>query len=321
MGSEGRSAAEWFEERTYQRAQSDVARLAQLKLEQDQRVAVCLPALDEEATVGAICSTIKKSFMGSEGLVDRLVVMDSGSGDATREVAAAAGAEVYRSRDVLPRIGSEGGGKGDTLWRSLACIDSDLIVWIDSDIQRFDAQTLPSLIAPLLEESGVHFVKGFYSGSLETTSDPLAPGGGRLTELVARPLLSLFYPQLAHVVQPLTGELAGRRTALLSLPFVTGYGVEMAMLIDIVATHGLWSLAQVDLGSKSHNNRPLTELGSAAYEIVQAVLSRLRAEGRMTEVTADALIQFGIEEGHVRPIEVTDRIAARPPMATIQPED
>ena len=238
-------------------------------LPQERRtVTVCLPALNEEPTIGAICAEIRSELMGPGGIVDDLLVIDDDSIDRTREVAASAGARVVRAGDVLPEAGP-GTGKGNALWKSLAATDSDLIVWCDADLASFEADYVSSLVEPLLTDDRVVLVKGYYERL------PAGPaGGGRTTELMARPLLAQFFPELSHLRQPLAGEYAVRRRAAEVVPFVQGWGVEVGLLIDLSRRFGVECIAQADLGVRRHRNRPLTELGPQALAILQTVLQR-----------------------------------------------
>jgi glucosyl-3-phosphoglycerate synthase len=233
------------------------------------RITVCLPARDEAATVGDIVSTIRRHLVDGVGLVDEVLVMDDGSTDGTAAVAAAAGARVVGTASVLPRFGT-GHGKGEALWKSLHVAEGDLIAWCDADIRDFDPGFVVGLLGPLLTRTDVGFVKGFYDRPVAGE----AGGGGRVTELVARPLLSLLFPELASLAQPLAGEYAGRRELLEQLPFASGYGVDIALLIDIAERFGADVIAQVDLGVRVHRNRPLDELSPQATAVLHAALRR-----------------------------------------------
>ncbi|WP_418957769.1 glucosyl-3-phosphoglycerate synthase [Streptomyces tritici] len=236
-------------------------------------VSVVLPALDEEATVGDIVSVIRRELMSEAvPLVDELVVVDSGSTDRTAEVAAAAGARVVARDAILPGIPAVP-GKGEVLWRSLMATGGDIVCFVDADLRDFSADFVSGIVGPLLTDPDVEFVKAMYDRPLGD-----APGqGGRVTELVARPLLNLHWPQLAGFVQPLGGEYAARRSLLERLPFPVGYGVELGLLVDALHTVGLDALAQVDVGVRKHRHQggqALGRMAAAIYRTAQVRLSR-----------------------------------------------
>ncbi len=236
----------------------------------DQAISVCLPARNEEATVAAIVTIIRAEL---NGLIDEVIVIDDHSTDHTAAVARMAGATVVAVQDVLTECGS-GAGKGEALWKSVHASTGDIIVWCDADVTNFGAHFVLGLLGPLLTDSSVNFVKAYY----ERNYNGVALGGGRVTELVARPLLSLYFPGLSHLVQPLAGEYAGRRAVLESVPFAQGYGVDVALLIDIAQQFGIESMTQVDLGMRVHRNRPLAELGPMAMAVTQTIIARAGIE-------------------------------------------
>lgn len=252
--------------RSFQATSFDAASLVGAKA--GNRISLCLPARNEAATVGAIVRAVRRSLVDSIGLIDEVLVVDDHSSDATADVAAAAGARVIRASDVLASHG-KGPGKGRAMWKSLHEADGDLIVWCDADIVDFDHQFVVGLLGPLLTHPELQFAKGFYERPVRG-----AVGGGRVTELVARPLLSMYFPALAAVVQPLAGELAMRRSLAERLPFISGYGVDVGLLIDSVQARGVGALAQVDLGLRRHRNRTLDELGPQAFAVMQTILRR-----------------------------------------------
>jgi glucosyl-3-phosphoglycerate synthase len=306
----------WFERRTSRAADWSAARLVDVK--EPTTVSVVLPALNEEATVGAIVATIRRRLVERHGLVDELVVMDSGSTDRTCEVAEDAGARVVRREDVLPGFAPLP-GKGEVLWRSLAATSGDLLVFVDSDLRDFTADFVTGLLGPLLTDPTVQLVKATYDRPLHAGESVVPAGGGRVTELVARPLLNMHWPELAGFVQPLSGEYAARRSLLEQLPFPTGYGVEVGVLVDSLRLVGLDGLAQVDLYRRKHRNQEIGKLGRMASEIVQVVLLRLEREGRLKldAPPSPLLTQFErSEDGYL--VQVTDVTPVeRPPMATV----
>jgi glucosyl-3-phosphoglycerate synthase len=266
-------------------------------------VSVVIPARDEEATIGEIVAAIRAALMDDIALVDELVVVDDRSVDATSTRASAAGAVVHAAADVLPHL-PPAKGKGEALWKGLAATTGDVVAFVDGDLADFDPRFVVGLVGPLLNPGGdrLQFVKAFY----ERPIDGQPRGGGRVTELAARPLIAILLPHLADVIQPLSGEFAGRRAALESVPFVHGYGVDVALLADIAATFGVDSLAQVDLGRRAHRNRPIHELGPMATEVLHAALSR--AGVPVPETVRLAIPDHG---------EHRLRLAERPPLASV----
>jgi glucosyl-3-phosphoglycerate synthase len=279
--------------RTFDAAEFDPAALTELKA--GQRISLCLPARNEQDTVGKIVETSRRELVDRIGLIDELLVIDDHSTDDTARVATDAGATVVAARDVLAQYG-EGHGKGEALWKSLFASDGDIVVWCDADVRSFDSSYVTGLVGPLLNRPELGFVKGYYERPLQGGQD----GGGRVTELVARPALALLFPQLASVVQPLAGEYAGRRSLLERLPFVCGYGVDIALLIDVAERFGLDAVAQVDLGVRFHRNRPLAELAPQATAVLQAVLKRAGAVGALPSTTlvrpGDAPVEVDLTE-------------------------
>ncbi len=234
------------------------------------RVSVCLPARNEEATVGPIVAAIVRELVDGRGVVDEVVVVDDGSTDATAAEAASAGAVVAAADDVLPELGP-GTGKGEALWKALHVATGDVLVFCDADLRDFDPAFVTGLLGPMAADDRIGFVKGFYDRPV---------GGGRVTELVARPMIGLFFPELAAIRQPLGGEFAGRREVLERVPFVQGYGVDLGLLVDVAARFGLESIAQADLGVRTHRNRSLEELGAQATDVLRVALLRAGVEDR-----------------------------------------
>lgn len=274
-------------------------------------VSVVLPARDEERTVGDIVEVIRRDLVEDIPLVDEIVVVDSRSTDATAERAADAGARVVRQDAVLPDLPPLS-GKGEALWKGLAASTGEIVVFVDADLHNFGAHFVTGLIGPLLTEPEIQFVKGAYERPLAGRRGE----GGRVTELVARPLLNLFWPELAGFVQPLGGEYAARRTVLERVPFVTEYGVEFALLVDLRELVGLDAMAQVDLGAREHSHQSTAALGRMAGQILLTAWSRLEREGRIvaSEPPASSILQFGPEAeamlAHVG-------VAERPPLASV----
>ncbi|MDF6019656.1 glucosyl-3-phosphoglycerate synthase [Streptomyces sp. JH34] len=262
----------WLSRRSWSAADRPLDRLAAARAKDPHRsrVSVVLPALNEEATVGAIVAEIRRELMEKVRLVDELVVIDSGSTDATAEVARRAGARVVHRDSVLPRIPALP-GKGEVLWRSLLVTTGEIVCFVDADLKDFSADFVSGIVGPLLTDPQVQFVKAMYDRPLGDT----AGQGGRVTELVARPLLNLHWPRLAGFVQPLGGEYAVRRSLLEQLPFPVGYGVELGLLVDALHTVGLDALAQVDVGVRKHRHQDGQALGRMAATIYRTAQLRL----------------------------------------------
>jgi glucosyl-3-phosphoglycerate synthase len=295
-----------------------------LKAKGETTVSVVIPARNEQATVGTIVGALRRHLIEKAPLIDELIVVDSRSTDATATVAADAGARVVSQDEMtrgLPRLD----GKGDALWSGLAAASGDVVAFIDADLRRFSPRFVTGLLGPLLTDPSVAFVKGFYHRPLVGAAGVEPDGGGRVTELMARPLISLFWPELAGFVQPLAGEYAGRRAILEQLPFVSGYGVEIAMLIDLLDLVGLDALAQVDLGERFHRHQDTEALGRMSAQILYTAWSRLHRRGLVAEPVppAAALTQFRRGGDQALPnldreIEVSDvSVAERPPLATV----
>ena len=277
-------------------------------------ISVVLPALNEAETVAAVINTITP-MLGE--LVDELIVLDSGSTDDTEARARAAGARVVHREEALPEIAPQP-GKGEALWRSLAATTGDIIVFIDSDLIDPDPMFVPRLVGPLLTEDGIHLVRGFYRRPLKVGDGEDANGGGRVTELVARPLLAALRPELGYVLQPLGGEYAGTRELLTAVPFAPGYGVEIGILIDTYDRFGLDAIAQVNLGVRTHRNRPLSELGPMSRQIIATLLTRCGIDDSgvgLTQFLPDGPGQ-GPQGYRTKTSAVS--LADRPPMNTVR---
>ncbi|MEV0597480.1 glucosyl-3-phosphoglycerate synthase [Nonomuraea cavernae] len=283
-------------------------------------VSVVLPARDEERTVGDIVRVIRRDLVERTPLVNEILVVDSNSTDATAARAAAAGARVVAQDAVLSQLPPLT-GKGEALWKGLAATSGDIVVFVDADLRDFGAHFVTGLLGPLLVDPDIQFVKGAYERPF-TGADGVARrgGGGRVTELVARPLLNMFWPELAGFAQPLGGEYAGRRAILEQVPFVTEYGVEFGLLVDLLELAGLDALAQVDLGTRAHTHQSTTALGRMAGQILQTAWSRLERQGRLfaAEPPAHTLLQFGLD-GQADLVDVA--VAERPPLASLVHEE
>jgi glucosyl-3-phosphoglycerate synthase len=295
----------WLAAHTWHDPQWTLAEL--LRAKGNRTVSVVLPALNEEATVAEVVATVLP-LVGT--LVDECVVVDSGSTDDTVTVARAAGARVVGQGEVLPELPARP-GKGEVLWRALAATTGDLLVFLDSDLVDPDPGFVPALLGPLLTRDEVALVKGFYRRPLRIENEESGTGGGRVTELLARPVLAALRPELSGVIQPLGGEYAVRRELAESLPFAPGYGVEIGLLLDTHSRLGLAGLAQVNLGVRKHRNRNLQQLGVMARQILGTALSRCVPGAA---VDAAEFIQFVQVGGEWLPREHEVALADRPPM-------
>jgi glucosyl-3-phosphoglycerate synthase len=278
--------------------------------ERGATVSVCLPARDEARTIGAILTELMPLL--EAGAVDQVVVVDDSS-DGTAEIARSLGAEVHDQRALLPELGPVL-GKGDAMWRALRILRGEIVCFLDADSEQFGAHFVSGLVGPLLSDRRCMFVKGFYRRPFRVGEVTLPDGGGRVTELTARPLLNLFYPELAAVRQPLAGEIAARRELLEALPFVTGYGVDIALLLDAYARAGLEGIAQVDLDVRQNAHQPLRDLGPMAYAVLQAVGIRLQREGRLHGPLPETLLIPGLDGPDLRPSAVIER----PPLSQLR---
>jgi nucleotide-binding universal stress UspA family protein len=265
----------WFAENTFSSQEfEDLAHLVTLKEECEQTISLGLPTLNEESTIGTIIQTLQNTLMKQFPLLNEIVVIDSGSTDYTVDIAMDLGVPVYQHPQILPQYGTFR-GKGEALWKSLYVLQGDLIVWIDTDIVNIHPRFVYGILGPLLRHQKIQYVKGFYRRPLKVGDTLQASGGGRVTELVARPLFNLFYPELSGILQPLSGEYAGRRSALEQLPFYAGYGVETGLLLSLVERYGISGIAQVDLRQRIHRNQSLSALSRMSFAIIQVFIDHL----------------------------------------------
>ena len=309
----------WFATNTFHCTEfADLESLVAAKEEQGVTISLGLPALNEEETVGNVIQTLKRALMEEVPLLDEMVLIDSGSVDYTREIAADLGIPVYIHQEILPQYGSYS-GKGEALWKSLYVLRGDLIAWIDTDIVNIHPRFVYGLLGPLLRRRDVDYVKGFYRRPLHRAGILVGGGGGRVTELTARPFINLFFPELSGVLQPLSGEYGGRREVLEQLPFFTGYGVETGLLIDVLEARGLRAIAQVDLLERIHRNQPLSSLSKMAFAIIQVFVRRLedRRKIHLLEEMNKTMNLVRYEVGQYR-LEVEEiRERERPPMLSL----
>lgn len=305
---QSQDALRWLRERSYHHSDFPPARMV---AEREATISVCLPAREEARTIGPIVEVLME--LRGRGAIDQVVVVDADSSDGTGEIAARLGAEVYQQRALMASYGDVR-GKGDALWRALTVLTGDVVVYLDADSEQFGPHFPLGIAGPIACGHGVDFVKGFYRRPFKMGDTASPHGGGRVTELTARPLLNLFYPQLAGFRQPLAGEIAGRRELFERLPFATGYAVEIGMLIDAWTQVGIWGMAQVDLDVRQNRHQPLSELAPMAYTVLRAVAERLEREGRLDGLAAGDFLAPTPEGPEARTLE----IVVRPPMASLR---
>ena len=309
----------WFAENTFHsREFKDLGRLVDLKRQQGVTISLGLPTLNEESTIGRIIEVMQQALVEEFPLLDEIVVIDSGSTDATAPIARSLGVRVHQHPDILPEYGSFR-GKGEALWKSLHLLAGDLVAWCDTDISNIAPQFVYGTVGPLLADPRIGYVKGFYRRPLRFGGELHTAGGGRVTELTARPVINLFYPELSGLLQPLSGEYAGRRELLERLPFFTGYGVEIGHLIDIFENFGLNRIAQVDLGVRIHRNQELFDLSKMAFAIMQVAVRRLGDRHRLhllEEVNRSMkLIHYNDDRFFLELRQIEDN--ERPPMVSL----
>lgn len=307
-------ASAWFHQRSSHWRDWPLDRLLKSKQGQGTRISVVIPARNEERTVAGVVTAIREALVSAAPLVDEIVVIDSDSTDGTAAAAAQAGATVRRSRDIAPSLGSYP-GKGEALWKSLLVTDGDLVVFIDADLTRWGPHFVTGLVGPLLADPDIRLVRGHYARVRTERDGSTSTEGGRVTELIARPLLSLWWPELTGVVQPLAGEWAARRDLMESLSIPVGYGVELATLLDTYTQYGLAALAQVDLGSRAHRHQADHDLALMAAELIAVAEARQsRPHPLPPEVELHQFIrEDGVAVPRVRPIPTHER----PPAARL----
>src|SRR6266702_477884 len=312
-------AQAWYGRRTWHWRDWPADMLLDGKRRAEARISVVIPARDEERTIAGVVGSLRAAVVERIPLVDEVVVIDSDSADGTAAAAARAGATVHRARDITPELGTYP-GKGEALWKSLLVTEGDLVVFIDADLTQWGPHFVTGLLGPLLADPGVQLVKGLYARIATGTDGSTSTEGGRVTELVARPLLSLWWPELSGVIQPLAGEWAARRTLMESLSIPVGYGVELSTLLDTAATRGLDAIAQVDLGSRAHKHQTDHDLALMAAELLVVAERRCPALGAAEAGGRPApagplLAQFVRDGTQVRPVTRPVPVQERPPAA------
>jgi glucosyl-3-phosphoglycerate synthase len=308
------SAHEWFETRSYRHGQfADLARLAARKRELGVAVSLVLPAREVAPTLGPVLDEVS-ALTERAPLVDQVVVVDAGSADGTAGLARGKGAEVYDESELMPEFGPVV-GKGDAMWRALSVACGDLIVFADSDTANFGQHFIYGLLGPLLAEPAVRFVKGAYHRPFTAPDGTVVDDAGRVTELTAKPLFGIFYPELCGFGQPLAGEVAARRDLLRAIPFCTGYAVETAMMIDVLGHAGLAAMAQVDLGTRLNRSQRLLALGAMSYAVARAVMMRVAEHGGGTD--PDTYLHAACTPAGVQLEDRRVQVLERPPMSQV----
>ncbi len=309
----------WLKNNTFHHSEfSNIKELVEKKKEQKLTISLCIPTLNEEKTIGKEIVLFKSELMSRFPLLDEIAVIDSGSEDKTLEVASSFGADTYLASDILPELG-EKKGKGENLWKAIFQLKGDIIVYIDADIKNIHPRFVYGLIAPLLYNNDAHYVKAFYDRPLAFSGSIRPSGGGRVTEILTRPLFSLFFPELTAIIQPLSGEYAVRREVIEKIPFPIGYGVETSHLIDIYEEYGLSAFAQTDLDQRVHRNQTTRALGKMSFGILQTFLLRLKKKYGIENLPELNTIfrQFQVRDETFETIEYNITEDERPPMITI----
>ena len=310
----------WLERNTFHHGEFwDIIKLVEEKEKKGITISLCIPTLNEEKTIGKEVLILRSELMERYPLIDEFAVIDSGSEDKTLEVAGNYGADVYLASDILPEVGDKR-GKGENLWKAIHQLKGDVICYVDADISNIHPRFVYGLVAPLIRRNEVQYVKAFYDRPLNYSSGLRASGGGRVTEILIRPLFSLFYPELTNVIQPLSGEYAARREVLEIIPFPIGYGVETSHLLDLYEKFGLDAFAQTDLDRRVHRNQTTSALGKMSFGILQTFFNRLHAQGKIDQMPDMETFyrRFEVEDGVYSQLvqEVVEE--ERPPMIEIE---
>ncbi len=311
---------QWLDRNTFHHGEFwDILKLVEEKEKKGLSISLCIPTLNEEKTIGKEVLILRSELMERYPLIDEFAVIDSGSSDKTLEVAASYGADVYLASDILPEVGDKR-GKGENLWKAIHQLKGDVICYVDADISNIHPRFVYGLVAPLIRREEIHYVKAFYDRPLNYSSGLRSTGGGRVTEILIRPLFSLFYPELTNVIQPLSGEYAARREVLEIIPFPIGYGVETSHLLDLYEKFGLDAFAQTDLDRRVHRNQTTNALGKMSFGILQTFFNRLHAQGKIDQMPDMETFyrRFEVEDGVYNQLvqEVVEE--ERPPMIEIE---
>ncbi len=312
----------WIKTNTFHHAQfSDIKHLVKMKEKRGVKISLCFPTLNEEHTIAKEIIIMRSELVLKHPLVDEIVVIDSGSTDHTVAIAEEYGADVHLSEEILPGLKEQYKGKGENLWKALYVTSGDIIVYVDADIKNIHHRFGYGLVAPLLLDEHIKYSKAFYDRPIALDTKRIQPsGGGRVTELVVRPLFALMYPELTQIIQPLSGEYAGHRDILENLAFPIGYGVETSMLLDIYEKWGLDIIAQVDLDRRVHRNQDTLSLGRMAFGILQTFFRRIEKQGllELKHSLFEEMIQFRAVDGAYEPNHFNIKEQERPPIIEIE---
>ncbi len=310
---------QWIDNNTYHHSEFwDLKKLVEAKQKKGLKISLCLPTLNEEKTIGKELIIFRSELVERYPLIDEIAVIDSGSDDNTLEVAKNYGADTYLASDILPHLEPKK-GKGENLWKAIYQLEGDIIVYVDADISNIHPRFVYGLVAPLVYRDELQYVKAFYDRPLAFSGNVRASGGGRVTEILVRPLFSLFFPELTSIIQPLSGEYAVRRDVLDKIAFPIGYGVETSHLIDVYNKFGLEAFAQTDLDKRVHENKPTQALGKMSFGILQTFIERVNSMGMFNvEHYETVLRQFQAKRDHYEQnlIEIVEE--ERPPMIEIE---
>jgi len=309
----------WLKNNTYHHSEFwDLKEMVKQKEQKELTISLCLPTLNEEKTIGKEVVLFKSELMNRYPLLDEIAVIDSGSEDKTREVARTFGADVYLANEILPNL-EEKKGKGENLWKAIYQLKGDIIIYVDADIKNIHPRFAYGLVAPLIYRPEVQYVKAFYDRPLAVSDEVRPSGGGRVTEILIRPLFSLFFPELTAIIQPLSGEYAVRRKVLERIPFPIGYGVETSHLIDVYSKYGLGAFAQTDLDQRVHRNQPTRALGRMAFGLMQTFFNRAKSLGLIENMTEfeTVLRQYQVKKDNYEQLTFDIKEDERPPMIEI----
>jgi len=309
----------WLETNTFHHGEFwDILKLVEEKENKGLKISLCIPTLNEENTIGKEIVIFKSELMERYPLIDEFAVIDSGSEDKTLEVAASFGADTYLAANILPEVGDKR-GKGENLWKAIYQLKGDIIVYVDADIKNIHPRFVTGIVAPLINNHTIKYCKAFYDRPMAYSTGIRSSGGGRVTEILIRPLFSLFFPELTSLIQPLSGEFAVRRDVLERIPFPIGYGVETAHILDVYREWGLEAFAQCDLDQRIHRNQSTNALGKMSFGILQTFLNRLKSYGMVDKLPEMATIYRQFQAEGNRYEQLTREIVEyeRPPMITI----